>query len=105
MEIIICYIVIYLVEAFIIKQYCSTLFVSRHAASIEWSTVLLLYGFLFAVSFVENPILNTVAFLFINFIFMFFSYEIKGTTALFHSVIATISICLFHTIITLKKPS
>ena len=46
LEIIICYIVIYLVEAFIIKQYCSTLFVSRHAASIEWSTVLLLYGFL-----------------------------------------------------------
>lgn len=99
MEIIICYIVIYLVEAFIIKQYCSTLFVSRHTASIEWSTVLLLYGFLFAVSFVENPILNTVAFLIMNFIFMFFSYEIKGTTALFHSVIATISMCLSELVI------
>ena len=30
---------------------------------------------------------------------MFFSYEIKGTTALFHSVIATISMCLSELVI------
>ena len=99
MEIIICYIIIYLIEAFTIKQYCSSLFISKHSASIVSATVVLLYSILFAISFIENALLNTLAFLILNFIFMLFSYDVEWITALFHSVVTTITMCLSELVI------
>lgn len=90
MEITICYIVAYLAEAFIIKQYCSILFHSKHPLQIELLTILAIYGILFAISFIENPVWNIASFLILNFILMLFLYDIKWTIALFHSIIVTI---------------
>lgn len=99
MEIVICYIAAYLAEAFIIKDYCSTLFVSKYPKWIEWLSAFILYGILFAISFKENPLLNTVSFLAINFIFMLFLYHIKWLTALFHSIIVTIVMSLTEVVL------
>ena len=46
MEIALCYIAIYLAEAFIIKQYCSTLFVSKYPDRIEFLIIFIFYGIL-----------------------------------------------------------
>lgn len=91
MGITICYIIVYLVEAFIIKQYCTTLFFSRRAKLAEWITTLLIYSILFGISFIENALLNTAAFFIFNAIFIFFLYDVKWTSALFHAMIATVA--------------
>lgn len=90
MEIALCYIAIYLAEAFIIKQYCSTLFVSKYPGRIEFLIIFIFYGILFGISFMENPLWNIASFLIINFILFLLLYDIKWTTALFHSIIVTI---------------
>lgn len=94
MEIVLCYITAYLAEAFIIKEYCSTLFVPKYSKWAGWLSAFILYSILFAISFHENPLFNTVSFLAINFIFMLFLYDIKWLTALFHSMIVTIVMSL-----------
>lgn len=89
MEIIICYIIIFLTEALIIKQYCSTLFLAKYPNRVTVLTAIALYGILFAISFIKNPLLNAFSFLIANFIFLLFSFEIKCSTAIFHAIITT----------------
>ena len=74
MQIIICYLVVFLAEAFIIKQYCSTLFVSKHSIRTEILILVILYGTLFGISFMKNPLLNTASFFAANFVFLLFLY-------------------------------
>lgn len=93
MNIILCYFIAFTIEALIIKQYCSSLFVSKYPKSIQWFSVFILYAILFGISFFENFTLNTVAFLGINFIYIFFLYKINWLTAFFHSIIATAIMC------------
>lgn len=100
MEIIICYIVIYLAEAFIIKQYCSTLFVLKHSNRTVTLTLLILYSILFAISFLKNPWLNTCSFFCANLIFLRFSYDISWPTGIFHAVITTIAMGLSEIVVT-----
>lgn len=90
MEVAICYILAYLAEAFIIKQYCSILFESKHSPRIELLTITILYGILFGISYIKNPVWNTIAFFIINFVLMLILYDVKWTTAFFHTMIVTI---------------
>ena len=90
MNIIICYAITFLVEAFILKHYCSTLFISKYSATREWLSILGAYSILFAISRLEIVALNTCAFLIINFILMWYLYETKYISAFFHSTIITI---------------
>ena len=90
MNIIICYAITFLVEAFILKHYCSTLFISKYSATREWLSILGAYSILFAISRLEIVALNTCAFLIINFILMWYLYETTYISAFFHSTIITI---------------
>lgn len=94
MKIILCYFIAFIIEALIMKQYCSALFVSKYSKIIQWFSVFTLYAVLFGVSFFESFIINTVAFLSINFIYIFFFYKTNWLTAFFHSIIATTIMCL-----------
>ena len=89
MEIAICYIAVYLAEAFIIEQYAFVLFVPRYSRRTEIFMLLFLYSILYGISFGKNPLLNTSSFFVANFIFLLFSYDIKWATALFHAAITT----------------
>ena len=90
MSIIICYAITFLAEAFILKHYCSTLFVSKYSATREWLSILGAYSILFAISRLEIVALNTCAFLIINFILIWHLYETAYICAFFHSTIITI---------------
>ena len=90
MSITICYIIIFLVEAFILKQYCSTLFISKYSHQKEWLFILAFYSILFGISRLEIAVLNTSAFLFINFALLLLLYQINLASAFFHSTIITL---------------
>lgn len=90
MNITICYIFIFLTEAFILKQYCCALFLSKYSYKKECGFIFLFYSFLFFISQFELPLLNTISFLLINFFLIFLLYEINATSAFFHSIIVTL---------------
>lgn len=90
METILCYAVIYLVEAFILWQYCNTLFSSIYSTINEVTILFFAYSLLFFVSFHEFFIMNFLFFFVINFVCILFVYRIKWTSALFHSGILTL---------------
>lgn len=87
MEIKICYVIIYIIEAFILWQYCSNLFKARYGKWIEGISFTTFYTILFIVSCFDNFWANVIAFIFINFIIVLALFQIKWSTALFHTFI------------------
>lgn len=90
MELLICYIFVYFIEALIIWQYCSNLFNPKHSRLHEGILLFCLYTGLLFVSFAEYPWLNIITFLIANFHFILIMYQVKWYSALFHSSISTI---------------
>ncbi len=89
MNIIICYILIYLVEAYILFNYCSKIFYSKHRSSIEIATICIGYSLLFAISFVTSFWLNMLSFWTINLIIILVLYDMKWYSAVLHASIVT----------------
>lgn len=89
MEITIVYMVIYIIEAFILWQYCSNLFDSRYSKKTECALLIASYVIPFFVSFLENIWINTIAFTIVNFAMMLYLYHIKWHSAIFHAMIIT----------------
>ena len=86
----ICYIIIYVLESFILQQYCSELFYSRHSRKTEYFLLFIAYTILFLTSLLKAVWFNLIMFLFINFTIILLLYHIKWLSALFHSSIVTI---------------
>lgn len=82
--------IVYIIEAFILQNYCSHIFTLRFSHKIEFLILSASYSLLFAISQLKNPILNITFTLLFNFIFIFCVYKIKAYNALLHSAIATI---------------
>ena len=91
MGVLLCYIIAYLIEALILWLYCNDLFLPKHTARQTIVSLLALYGLLFFLSLFDNYILNSSAFLFANFIFIYLFYHVKWTSALFHAGITTVA--------------
>ena len=91
MEILLCYIIIYLVEALILWLYCNDLFTPRYTARRTALSLFVLYSILFLLSLQDIYQLNAAAFLAANFIFLYFFYDTKWSSALFHAGITTIA--------------
>ena len=90
LEIIICYLLIYIIEALILWQYCSNIFSAKYSSFINSFFALLAYIIPFIVVFSENFWLNTVLFCIANFVYIYLIYEARWYTALFHATITTI---------------
>lgn len=86
----ICYIVIYIIEAFIFWQYCNNIFDCKRKKIIEIITYILAYSALFFISLKSNSGLNLFSFAVINFIAIYFLYNLKWYNAILHSAILTI---------------
>ncbi|MGN0353263.1 MAG: sensor histidine kinase [Roseburia sp.] len=86
---IICYLFIYFVEALIFSQYCSTIFTCTANPVIRYGSLTLIYSFLFGISFLANPYLNTGLFLLLNLLYLHFIFHTKWLTSLFHAFIVT----------------
>lgn len=94
MEILLCYVVIYLFEAFILWLYSNDLFHPRYSVFRTISVLSILYGVIFVLSFLNIFPLNGIAFLLSNFIIIYFCYDTKWYAALFHAGITTIAMGL-----------
>ena len=91
MKILLCYVIIYLVEALILWLYCNDLFIPRYTVRRTALTLFVLYSLLFGLSMLNIYPLNAVAFLVASFLFIYFLYDTKLTSALFHTGVITIS--------------
>lgn len=86
----ICNFLIYFVEAVIIWQYASSLFLSKNQSSApSLITLSVLYLSAYAISLFGVNWLNLISYFIINLIFLFTQYQIKLYIAFFHSVILT----------------
>lgn len=87
METIICYIISYLLEGFILWHYCFNMFQSKYTHSKEFFSVFLLYLCLLLPGSQENMFLNMISFFLVNFIYIFLLFETKWYSALFHAAV------------------
>lgn len=100
MDIIICYFIIYIAEAFILWHYCSNLFIHKYSKYREWLYLAPLYLILFFIcTLQENVLLNQLAFLTANFIYMFITFETRWLSALFHAAITTGAMGMSETLV------
>lgn len=89
MEVLFCYVIIYLVEAFILWLYCNDLFIPKYTVRQTVLCLSALYSMLFCLSMLNIYALNAAAFLLTTFIFIYFLYNSKWFVALFHAGITT----------------
>ena len=99
MELAIIYIIIYLVEVFIIWYYCTNMFFSKFNKFTEWVSVIPLYIVFLLTSSQNYSFLNLFTFLLGNFAYIFFFFRSKWYVALFHSAVATCVMSLSEVII------
>lgn len=91
MEITICYLLTYLIEAIIFITYCLGIFKTKSNLKInKYLIIFCAYMILFSLSFLKIMELNFVAFLIINVLLIFYIYESTIFIALFHSCIISI---------------
>lgn len=86
---IICYFFSFLVEAVILWQYTSTLFVPKHQVQTRLFSLCTLYLILFAVSLFDYKWLNALLYLLASFIFLLTMHRLKWHLALFHAAVLT----------------
>ena len=92
MEVLFCYVIIYLVEAFILWLYCNDLFIAKYSTRQTIISLLIFYSLLFILTRFDSYLLNSFAFFMVNLLFISLFYTIKWSSALFHAGITTVSI-------------
>lgn len=95
----ICYIVIHILEACILLQYCKNLFQTNFPEIVRYPILFLCYFLLFVGSLFENFWINFFMFLFLNFMYILLIYDLKWLTAFFHSFLITIIMVLSELVI------
>ena len=85
------YILVYFAEALICIQYTSTVFFKRHSQFKTYFTIFILYSVLFALSFLQNPYINTISFVLLQGLAFYFLYHTTLINAFFHALILTIT--------------
>lgn len=91
----ICYFFSFLVEAMILWQYASALFVPKHRAKTRLMLLCALYLILFVAALSGLKWLNALLYLLVDFIFLIAMYQLKWHSVLFHSAVLTalMSLC------------
>lgn len=79
----------FFIEAIIVWQYTSNLFIPSHSLRMRLALVCSLYTALFLLSLFENTGLNIAAYFLVNIAFLFTQFKVKLPLALFHSAILT----------------
>ena len=79
----------FFVEAIILWQYASSLFLPSHSVRMRWISLSTLYTILFLLSLFRQTKLNIICFFIANVIFLYTQFKLKLLFALFHSAILT----------------
>lgn len=102
------YLFCFFVEAIILWQYSTNLFVAKHNSRINLTVLCILYLTLFIVALFQSAWLNAALYFLANFIFLVTQYRLKWQPALFHSAIlmAVMGMCelMVYGIISLFAP-
>ena len=99
MLVLIYYMILYIAEAFIAWQYCSSLFYPKYSRQTESILLFAGYGVLLFIGLAETGWLNTVAFIITNFIIILTLYQVKWYSAFFHALIVFIVMALSELIV------
>ncbi len=99
MLVLIYYMILYIAEAIIAWQYCSSLFYSKYSRQTESILLFAGYGVLLFIGLAETGWLNTVAFIITNFIIILILYQVKWYSAFFHALIVFIVMALSELIV------
>lgn len=79
----------YFLETLIILYYSRGLFVPKYEGKKTALSLLLFYGFLYLLSFLESPIVNLTFFTLCNYIYFYFFFSVSWYGAAFHTFIFT----------------
>lgn len=95
MTIALCHLFSYLVEAIILWQYTSNLFIAKHQSRNRVCVLGSLYMILFIAFLFDYKWLNAILYLLANFIFLVTQFDLKWHLAFFHSAIlsAVMAMC------------
>ena len=104
MEVLFCYVIIYLVEAFILWLYCNDLFIAKYSTRQTIISLLIFYNLLFILTRFDSYLLNSFAFFMVNLLFISLFYTIKWSSALFHAGITTVAMFLGELVIFTPLP-
>ena len=83
------YFFIFLVEAYILYEYACRIFVPKYSLKKTFLSIFLGYLFLFAVSFIKNATVNTIAFFLVSLLLLYLLFSIRISHAIFHIAILT----------------
>lgn len=101
---IVCYVIVYFVEALILWLYCNDLFTAKYSDRRTGLALSASYSLLFFLSLLDLYWLNGASFLIVNFLFICFFYDNSWSTALFHAGIITIAMNLGEIILLSISP-
>lgn len=82
------FLLIYIAEAVIYWQYCSSLLTPKHTKTYCLISLVVTYIILFIISLLKYPILNMFSFLLFNILYMKLTYRIRFIHSLFHATAA-----------------
>lgn len=102
---IVCYVIVYFVEALILWLYCNDLFTAKYSDRRTGLALFASYSLLFFLSLLDLYWLNGAAFLIVNFLFIRTFYDSSWSTALFHAGIITIAMNLGEIILLSISPN
>lgn len=77
----------FIIEAFVLWQYTSTLFYAKHPVRTRIFTLSCFYLLLFLLSLFNLKFLNLFLYCITNFIYLFMQYKVKWHSAIFHSAV------------------
>ena len=87
MKVTVFYFLCFCVEAIILWQYTSHLFIPKHPSKVKLFVLCSLYTLLFGVSLFNIKWLNMCLYLLANYLFLITQYKIKHLSACFHSAV------------------
>ena len=99
MLVLIYYMILYIAEAIIAWQYCSSLFYSKYSKIREGISLLVSYFVLLIIGLSEMVWMNIPAFVIVNFIIIAMMFRIKWQSAFFHSLIISVVMALSELVI------
>ena len=99
------YLIVSVIEAFILWLYCNNLFKSRYKNVTALILTLVIYVLLIPVCMLNNPIFNAISFVLITFVVIIAVYKVSIFSAVFHNIMLTFIMGLSELLVTALIPN
>ena len=99
------YIIVSVIEAFILWLYCNNLFIARYKNVTALILTLVIYVLLIPVCMLNNPIFNAISFVLMTFVVIIAIYKVSIFSAVFHGIMLTFIMGLSELLVTALVPN